>query len=173
MNTRHVARTAGMMLMVGAMLGAGDRLQANDESDRAAREQARRIEGVWLPIVTIRDCQTHAVIITFPSMDLYVRGGGFVGFGAVQKSDQIGMGAWWHVGGRTFKSEYTFFNYAGGPFSAPDAPPDGTLLKVSSTIRLNPAGTTFTTTETSEILDRATGNVLARGCATRTATRLQ
>jgi len=173
MNKRHVVRTAGMILMVGALVGLGDRLQASDESDRAAREQARRIEGVWLPIVTIRDCETKAVVVTFPSMDLYVRGGGFVGFGAVQKSDQVGMGAWWHAGGRTFRSEYTFFNYAPAPFGAPDGPPDGTLLKVSSTIRLNVAGTTFNTAETSEIIDAATGNVLARGCATRTATRLQ
>ena len=101
--------------MVGALLGAGDRLQANDDSDRAAREQARRIEGVWLPIVTIRDCQTQAVITTFPSMEIYVRGGGFVGFGAVQKSDQVGMGAWRYVGGRNYISEYQFFGYAPAP----------------------------------------------------------
>ena len=87
------------------LLDAGDRLQANDDSaDRAAREQARRIEGVWLPIVTITDCETQAVIATFPSMEIYVRGGGFVGFGAVQKSDQVGMGAWRHDGGRNYVS---------------------------------------------------------------------
>jgi hypothetical protein len=167
------AQTAGMILMVGALLGAGDRLQAQGESgDRAAREQARRIEGVWLPIVTITDCQTQAVIATFPSMDIYVRGGGFIGFGAVQKSDQVGMGAWRHAGGRNYVSEYQFFNYAPAPFGAPDGPPDGTLLKVSSAIRLNVAGTAFTTSETADLLDAA-GNVLARNCAHRTATRLQ
>jgi len=32
-------------------------------------------------------------------MEIYVRGGGFLGFGAVQKSDQVGMGAWRHDGG--------------------------------------------------------------------------
>lgn len=173
MNKRQVARTAGMILMVGALLGASDRLQAQGESvDRAAREQARRIEGVWLPIVTITDCQTQAVIATFPSMEIYVRGGGYVGFGAVQKSDQVGMGAWRHVGGRNYISQYQFFGYAPAPIGAPDGPPDGTRLKVSSAIRLNVAGTTFTTTETSELLDFA-GNVLARGCAHREATRLQ
>jgi hypothetical protein len=104
------------------LLGAGDRLQVNDDSaDRAAREQARRIEGVWLPIVTVTDCETQAVIATFPSMEIYVRGGGFVGFGAVQKSDQVGMGAWRHDGGRNYVSRYNFFGYAPAPPVLPTA----------------------------------------------------
>ena len=155
------------------LLDAGDRLQANDDSaDRAAREQARRIEGVWLPIVTVTDCETQAVIATFPSMEFYVRGGGFVGFGAVQKSDQVGMGAWRHDGGRNYVSQYNFFGYAPAPPGAPDGAPDGTLLKVSSTIRLNAAGTAFSSSETADLLDYA-GNVLARICGHREATRLQ
>jgi hypothetical protein len=171
MNKRHVvARAVVMTLMVGAMLGAGDRLQAQDVSARAAKEQARRIEGVWLPIVTIRDCQTQAVLTTFPSMDLYVRGGGFVGFGAVRQSDQIGLGAWKYAGGRRYTAEYQFFGYT--PFGAPDGTPDGTLLKVSATIQLNAAGTAFTGSQTGEIVD-FNGNVFGRVCGTRTATRLQ
>jgi len=167
MNKRQVvARTAGMMLMVGALLGAGDRLQAQDA------DQAHRIEGVWLPIVNITDCQTQAVIVTFPSMDIYVRGGGFIGFGAVQKSDQVGMGAWRHVGGRNYVSEYQFFGYNPAPVGAPDGAPDGTMLKVSATMRLSADGTTFTSSQTGEVLDFA-GHVLAHVCGTRTATRLQ
>jgi len=155
-----------MMLMVGALLGAGDRLQAQDA------DQAHRIEGVWLPIVNITDCQTQAVIVTFPSMDIYVRGGGFIGFGAVQKSDQVGMGAWRHVGGRNYVSEYQFFGYSPAPVGAPDGAPDGTMLKVSATMRLSADGTTFTGSQTAEVLDFA-GHVLAQSCGTRTATRLQ
>jgi len=167
MNKRQVvARTAGMMLMVGALLGAGDRLQAQDA------DQAHRIEGVWLPIVNITDCQTQAVIVTFPSMEIYVRGGGFIGFGAVQKSDQVGLGAWRHVGGRNYVSEYQFFGYNPAPVGAPDGAPDGTMLKVSATMRLSADGTTFTGSQTAEVLDFA-GHVLAQSCGTRTATRLQ
>ena len=167
-----VARTAGMILMVGALLGAGDRLQANDDSDQGVSAQAQRIEGVWLPIVTITDCQTQAVIATFPSMEIYVRGGGYVGFGAVQKSDQVGMGAWRHVGGRNYISEYQFFGYAPAPVGAPDGAPDGTMLKVSAAIRLSADGTAFTSSETADVLDPA-GNVLAKVCGSRRATRLQ
>lgn len=46
------------------------------------------------------------MIATFPSMEIYVRGGGFVGFGAVQKSDQVGMGVWRHDGGRNDVAQY-------------------------------------------------------------------
>ena len=170
MNKKQVvARTAGMMVMVGALLGGGDRLQADQES---AAEQAQRIEGVWLPIVNITDCQTQAVLVTFPSMEIYVRGGGFIGFGAVQKSDQVGFGAWRHVGGRNYVSEYQFFGYNPAPGGAPDGAPDGTMLKVSGRLRLSADGTTFTSSQTGEVLDFA-GHVLAQVCGTRTATRLQ
>ena len=120
--------------------------------------------------MTIKDCKTDAVIATFPSMDIYVRGGGFIGFGAVTQADQIGMGAWQHAGGRNYTAQYQFFGYT--PFGAPDGTPDGTLLKVSATIELNAAGTAFTGSQTANIVDFA-GNVLAQVCGTRTATRLQ
>ena len=166
-----VARAAGVIVTVGALLGAGNTAQAQEQSrSHRSKAEVRKIEGVWLPIVTIKDCQTDAVIATFPSMDIYVRGGGFIGFGAVRQSDQIGMGTWQHTGGRNYTAQYQFFNYA--PFGAPDGTPDGTLLKVSATIRLNAAGTAFTGSQTANIVDFA-GNVLAQVCGTRTATRLQ
>lgn len=168
---QFVARAAGVIVAVGALLGAGNVAQANEQSgDRGAKAQARAIEGVWLPIVTIKDCQTHAVITTFPSMEIYVRGGGFIGFGAVRQSDQIGMGAWRHVGGRNYTAQYQFFSYT--PFGAPDGTPDGTMLRVSATIRINAAGTAFASSQTGDVIDAA-GNVLAQVCGTRTATRLQ
>ena len=169
MNARQiVTRWLGSMVVMGALLGATNFAQAKEDEGEDAR--ARAIEGVWLPVVTIRDCQTHAVLATFPSMDLYVRGGGLVVFGAVRQSDQIGLGAWQYAGGRRFTAEYQFFNYT--PFGAPDGTPDGTLLKVSTTIQLNRAGTAFTSSETGPVVDGA-GNVIAQVCATRQATRLQ
>jgi hypothetical protein len=168
MTTRQiVARAAGVIVAVGTLLGAGNVARAHEQS---GDQGARAIEGVWLPIVTITDCQTQAVIATFPSMEIYVRGGGYVGFGAVRQSDQIGMGAWRHVGGRVYTAQYQFFNYT--PFGAPNGTPDGTLLRVSAMIQLNAAGTAFTSSGTAEVVDTA-GNVLAQTCGSRTATRLQ
>jgi hypothetical protein len=174
MNNRQVVtRTAGMILLTGILLGASRQLQAIDDSvNQTASQKARRIEGVWLPVVTIVDCQSQAVITTFPSMEIYVSGGGIIGFGAVQKSDQVGMGAWRHVAGRNYVSQYQFFGYAPAPVGAPDGAPDGTLLKVSSTIRVNASGTAFSSSETADVIGPA-GNVLARICGHREATRLQ
>lgn len=170
METRRiVARVTGAIVAVVALLGAGTLAQAK-EQPKVQGSKARALEGVWLPLVTITDCLTQAEIITFPSMDIYVRGGGFIGFGAVRQSDQIGMGAWRHVGGRTFVAQYQFFNYT--PFGAPDGTPDGTLLKVTATIVLNAAGTAFEGSQTADVVDGA-GNVLGQVCGTRTATRLQ
>jgi hypothetical protein len=172
METRQiVARAAGVIVVVGALFGVGTATQANEHSgDHSSKAGARGIEGVWLPIVTITDCQTQAVIATFPSMEIYVRGGGYIGFGAVRQSDQIGMGAWRHAGGRNYIAQYQFFNYT--PFGAPDGTPDGTLLRVSATVQLNAAGTEFSSSQTADVVDAA-GNVLAQVCGTRTATRLQ
>ena len=168
MNKRQVvARTVGMILMVGALLGAGDRLQANDASvDRAAREQARRIEGVWHPIVTIRDCRTQAALFSFPSMDIYIRGGSLlVEASSPPATRATGMGAWRHAGGRNYTSMYQFFTY-----NADGSPAGG--LKVSSQFLLSANGTTFRSSETGEDSD-LNGNVVAQVCATREATRLQ
>jgi hypothetical protein len=170
METRRiVARVTGVIVAVGALLGTGMVAEAN-EPQAVNGSKARAIEGVWLPLVTIRDCQTQAEIITFPSMEIYVRGGGYIGFGAVRQSDQIGMGAWRHVGGRTYTAEYQFFGYT--PFGAPDGTPDGTMLKVAATITLNADGTAFESSQTGDVVDFA-GNVLGQVCGTRTATRLQ
>ena len=60
MTTRQiVARAAGVIVAVGALLGAGNVAQATEHSGNGSKAEARAIEGVWLPIVTITDCQ-HA-----------------------------------------------------------------------------------------------------------------
>ena len=167
MTTRQIVARAAGVIVAAVLLGAGNVPWANEQSgDR----EARAIEGVWLPIVTITDCQTQAVIATFPSMEIYVRGGGYIGFGAVTQSDQIGMGAWRHTGGGNYTAHDQFFGYT--PFGAPNGTPDGTLLRVSATVQLNAAGTEFSSSQTADVVDAA-GNVLAQVCGTRTATRLQ
>ena len=108
MTTRQIVARAAGVIVAAVLLGAGNVARANEQS---GDQGARAIEGVWLPIVTITDCQTQAVIATFPSMEIYVRGGGYIGFGAVTQSDQIGMGAWRHTGGGNYTAQYQFFGY--------------------------------------------------------------
>jgi hypothetical protein len=162
MRTRQlVARTAGMILMAGTLAGMGVRLQASDD-----KAQARAIEGLWEPIVSIRDCQSQAVLVTFPSMDLYIDGGSLVvESSSTPPSRATGMGTWRHAGGRYYTAVYRFYEYTA------DGSPAG-ALKVSSTIRLSASGNAFTTTDTFEVSD-LNGTVVLQGCGTRQATRVK
>jgi hypothetical protein len=162
MGTRQmVARTAGMILMAGVVAGMGTRLQASGD-----KAQVRAIEGVWEPVVSIRDCHSQAVLFAFPSRDLYIRGGSLVAEGSSPPANRsTGMGTWRHAGGRYYTSVYRFFAYNA------DGSPRG-VLTVSSTIRLNARGTAFTTSDTFEVSD-FNGTVIEQGCGTRQATRLQ
>ena len=111
MKTRHmVARAASVVLMAGALAGMGARLQASDD-----KAQVRAIEGVWEPVVSIRDCQSQAVLTTFPSMDIYIRGGSLLAQGISTPANRsTGMGTWQHAGARTYTSVYRFFQYQRG-----------------------------------------------------------
>jgi hypothetical protein len=154
-----------MIFMIGVLLGAGGRLEANQESgDRAGQGQPRAIEGVWEPVVTIRDCQTGAALFSFLSMDTYIRGGSFLGEGNGSPS-VTGYGTWQHAGGRNYTVVFQFFMFN------PDGSPAG-RLKVRSNIRLSADGAAFRASDTAEISD-LNGNVVAQICGTREAKRLQ
>jgi hypothetical protein len=162
-----VAWTVGAFLVTGALVGAGDRLQARQEPvDKVVSAQARAIEGVWEPSLTIRDCQTGAPLGSRFTMETYIQGGSFLGESAtVPASRATGYGTWQHTGGRNFTSLYQFFAYN------PDGSPAG-RLKVSSNIELSVDGASFHASERFELSDFS-GNVIRRGCSTREATRLE
>ena len=156
-----VARSAGVVLMAGALAGMGARLQASED-----KAQVRAIEGVWQAVVTIRDCQSQAEIFTFPTMESYIRGGSLLlENSSTPAMRATGMGTWRHAGGRNYTTVYRFFTYN----------PDGSLsggLRVSSATRLNARGTAFTDSGTFEVSD-LNGTVIQQGCGTKQGTRLQ
>ena len=119
---------------------------AGGSTETDARAQARAIEGVWEPVVTILDCQTQTPIVSFLSMDSYIRGGSYVGESASEPAIRAtGLGTWRHAGGRNFTAVYQFFTYA------PDGTPTG-KIKVSARIRLSADGKSFHTSDTSEVI---------------------
>jgi hypothetical protein len=130
--------------------------------------QSRAIEGVWAAVVSIRDCQSQAEIFTFPTMEIYVRGGSLLSENSSTAAMRsTGMGTWQHTVGKDYTAVYRFFAYN----------PDGSLggvIRVSSTIRLNARGTAFTisASDTFEVSD-LNGTVIQQGCGTRRGTRLQ
>src|SRR5262245_23931457 len=124
MDTRLIAvRTTSIVAIAGIILGAGVKPRAFAQSDeRAARAQTRAIEGVWEPVVTIRDCQTQTVLVRFLSVDIYTRGGGLLAESSSPPAVRAtGLGAWRHLEGRNYSSVYQFFTYN------PDGTPAGRL----------------------------------------------
>ena len=159
-----VAFAARALVVVGAVLIAGGSLAADQGS--GARTQARAIEGVWEPTVTVRDCQTQAPLFSFLSMDSYIRGGSLVAESASQPFERAtGLGTWRHAGGRNFTSAFQFFTYA------PDGTPSG-RLKAASSIRVSADGKSFRSQDTVEVSD-LNGTVIFQSCVTREAIRLQ
>jgi hypothetical protein len=158
--------TAGLLLMTSALAGANAGVQASVNADgHAVTAEARAIEGVWEPTVTIRDCQTRAAIVSFASTDSYIRGGSYLGEGAGNGKPATGFGTWRHEGGRNFTALYQFFAYN------PDGSPLG-RLKVSTRIRLSADGASFRASDTAELTD-FNGTVILQSCSTREARRFQ
>jgi hypothetical protein len=161
-----VGRTAAIALLTTTLIAAGTRAQAHEESVTPLA-LARAIEGVWEPTVTIRDCQTGTPIVSFLSMDSYIRGGSYVGEGMGEPANRaLGLGTWRHAGGRSFTASYQFFAY-----TMPDGAPLG-RLRVSSKIRLSADGESFRATDTAQLTD-LNGTVLQDICGTREARRLR
>ena len=110
-----VARTIGIVVTVG-VLGPGGLLEAADATTAGSRPLATAIEGVWEPTVTILDCASGAVLVSFLSMDTYIRDGSYVGVGAPEPHTP-GFGRWQHISGREFTARYQFFTYRPGRHS--------------------------------------------------------
>jgi hypothetical protein len=125
--------------------------------------------GSWDVQVTGRDCQTGTPFFSFPAMITYNQGG------TMQESDLggpglvrlLGHGVWSRISEfhPLYSAAFQFLNFL------PDRTPAGKNV-VRSAIRLGQSGDTYTSTDTVEILD-ASGNVMSRGCATSTATRIR
>ena len=167
MKKRHfTARVAAVFVLTVALIATGAPLSADDHSDdRERRALARAIEGVWEPIVTIRDCQTEVALFSFLSMDSYIRGGSYIGESASEPNIRAtGFGRWQHAGGRHFTASFQFFTYAA------DGTPIG-RLRVAARIRLSSDGTAFRANDVTELFDLS-GNLIGQVCGTREAKRL-
>ena len=132
MNKRQVGtRTVGMILGGwSAVEAVGDRAagawptKIGAGRQRAGTQNRRRLAAGQRDHHRLH--QTQAVIATFPSMETCrSAAGGYVGFGAVQKSDQVGMGAWrHHIGGRDSQGRVSILPIM---LPLPSAPPAAAL----------------------------------------------
>lgn len=127
----------------------------------------RSLVGSWDVQVTIRDCQTGAVLFGFPAMITYNQGGTMQesDLGAPVLTRLNGHGVWERQRARQYSAAFRWLNFN------PDRTFAGTNV-VRSSIRLGRDGNSYTSTDTTELID-ANGNVFPVACATSTATRFE
>jgi hypothetical protein len=137
------------------------------DQDDSSQSRAKRIEGTWRVNVTQRNCQTGAVLRTFPAMLTFAQGGTLTGTTTAFPPSSRGPdhGVWSHAGGLRYAavSEAFHFNPAGAWVST---------QRITQAIQLGPDGDIFTSDASVEFFDTL-GNTTATGCATAVATRME
>jgi len=135
---------------------------------QSVEKQERSIEGAWRTTVTIRNCQSGAPIITFQGLQTFNKGGTLAetATGVPPSSRTPGHGVW----SREEGSQNYSFVFMFDRFNA-----DGTYAgsqKVRGAVVLGASGDELTVVATTEIFNPA-GQVIATGCSTATATRIE
>jgi hypothetical protein len=122
--------------------------------------------GSWNVTVSLRDCETGTVFVSFPAMNTYNQGGTMQQAAVPEPGATAlpGHGVWSHQTGRGYSGAFQFFSLN----------PDGTFGRVivRSAISLGQDGDSYTSTDTGEILN-ANGDLLFRACSTSAAARFE
>jgi len=124
--------------------------------------QDNNMTGVWDVSVTVKNCQTGALIRTVRSLQMFLRDGSFTET-ANTASRGISVGTWTHAEGQTYQASYSFFRYnADGTFAG--------VAKSADTINLSNNAAAFSASGT--IQDYDANNVLiSKACFTHAVNR--
>jgi hypothetical protein len=140
-------------------------MQACGGGALADDDPADPIEGVWESGVTITNCNTGAVLLTFKGEGLFHRGGGLTADNSLPPSTRsTAFGQWRKQSAQGYTASFRFLRFN----------PDGSLAgsqRVQRTLTLSPDANSFTGTIAGQVLDNA-GVVLAPVCGTESATRI-
>jgi hypothetical protein len=152
------ALALAVVLLATSGLGAQE---GNSES------QGGRLEGTWRVQVSVKDCQTGAVLRSFPALFAFAKGGTLTEATAGQPPALFtpGFGVWRHTGGHTYSAVFEAFAFN----------PAGVWIathRFTRTIELDRNADDFTDTIKLEILDTS-GNLIAPGCGSSTARRFE
>jgi hypothetical protein len=159
MKGRFLKAMAGMVLAtMFAVTAAQVSLSADDEQDRSG------IEGVWDVSVTIRRCDTGAPLANIHAMNMFIHGGTLT-----ETSNDLlrgsSLGTWRHVRKHGYTAVFRFFTFnKDGSFAGRN--------KITRAIRLSEDANGFVANAVFEIFD-VNDNLVASGCATETAKRLE
>jgi hypothetical protein len=124
-----------------------------------------RIEGTWRVQVTQRNCQTGAVLRTFPAMLTFAVGGTLTGTSTVvppaARSGDFGI--WEYNGGGKYAATSEAFLFNNGAWFQ--------TQRITQAITLSQDANTLYSEAHTEFFDTS-GNVVLSGCATAVATRM-
>ena len=160
--SKPFAASRGSALVLAGMLVLASGLTAAAQGDDGAR-----LEGTWRAQLTVRDCQTSAVLRTFPAMLAFNKGGTVTATTAGQLpslSTSI-LGVWHHINGHTYSAVTEAFIFS----------PAGAWIQTQRLTRLIQVSTdanAFTDTVALEILG-TDGNVIVTGCGSTVASRME
>ena len=150
--------TAALVLAGLLVLGSGLTAMAQSEGG---------LQGTWRAQVTVRNCQTGAALRTFPAMFAFAKGGTLTGTtaGQLPSLSTTNLGVWHHMDGQTYSavSETFIFSPAGAWTQT---------HRLTRVIEVSNDGAEFTDSIGLEIFD-TNGHLIATGCGTTVATRLE
>ena len=167
MVSRNLKRRSGsgraLALVLASMVVMGSGLAARAQSANAGSSNG--LEGTWRVQVTVRDCQTGAVLRTFPALFAFAKGGTVTNTTAGQFPALFtpGFGVWQHTTDHSYSavSEAFIFSPAGAWIQT---------HRLTRSIELNGDADEFTDTIKLEIFDTS-GNLIVTGCGTSVASR--
>jgi hypothetical protein len=155
-------------LAVTVSLAAQDTQHQQSSAKSTASE--RTIRGVWRTMVTPRNCQTGAAILTLSGLFTFNQGGTMseygIGPGSTPALRSPGHGVWQREHGwQDYSFAFTYSRYdASGVFLGSQ--------KVRAALEIGVDGDGFTSRSAIETLD-ANGIVIGTGCATAVGTRFE
>lgn len=150
--------TAALVLAGTLVLGSG--LTATAQSEGG-------LQGTWRAQVTVTNCQTGAALRTFPAMFAFAKGGTLTGTtaGQLPSLSTANLGVWHHTDGQNYSAVSETFIFS----------PAGTWTqthRLTRVIEVSNDADEFTDSIGLEIFD-TNGHLIARGCGTTVATRLE
>ncbi len=124
-----------------------------------------KLVGTWDAVVTIRNCNTGAVINTFASIASFNKGGTTIGStsGIPQANRTPEHGVWRHVFGRNYQFSFKSFNFD------PAGVPTGYAI-VTHDLRLDHGGDSYTSEGIAQFF-LMNGIQVGQGCSDGVGTR--
>jgi len=166
MKNNSIARilmSAAPIMIVGCLLASGAPARAQSEDGGSHNG----LQGTWRLQLTVRDCQTGAVLRTFPALATFAKGGTLTLTTAGQSPSLSTppLGVWRHTGHHTYSavSEAFVFSPAGDWIQT---------HRLTRAIQIGDDTDDFTDTVALQIFD-TNGNLIVTGCGTTVATRFK